>query len=87
MPALANLLGAYTRSADEDLRAEASQQYDEIRRMIDRVLKAMTELETFTTLLNQVRDLIDLQEKVMGKTKKKLAEDLSDFGFGPRKSR
>ncbi|PIE23839.1 MAG: hypothetical protein CSA62_05435 [Planctomycetota bacterium] len=83
MPALANLLGAYTRSADADMREEASHQYGEILRMIDRVLRAMTELETFTTLLNQVRDLIEIQEKVMGEAKKRLDEDLSDFDLDP----
>ncbi len=87
MPALAKLISEYARGGEAALKERAVQHYDEILRMMDRVLRYMTELETFTRLLNDLRDLIRIQEKAGAEAKRRLDEELREFeGKEPKKS-
>ncbi len=84
MPSLAGSVRGYARSASGADRLLVSKGYDEVAAMMRNVLRYMTRLETFTRILNTLREVIRLEEGAREKAKASLKKEMQEL-FGPGK--
>ena len=84
MPSLAGSVRGYARSASQGDRVLVSKGYDEVASMMRNVLRYMTRLETFTRILNTLREVIRLEEGAREKAKAALKKEMNEL-FGPGK--
>ncbi len=84
MPSLAGSVRGYARSASVSDRALVSKGYDEVTAMMRNVLRYMTRLETFTRILNTLREVIRFEEGAREKAKAALKKEMNEL-FGPGK--
>jgi hypothetical protein len=83
MPSLAGSVRGYARSAGVKDRALVSKGYDEVSSMMRNVLRYMTRLETFTRILNTLREVIRFEESAREKAKAALKKEMNElFGSG-----
>ncbi len=84
MPSLAGSVRGYARSALAADRMLVSKGYDEVASMMRNVLRYMTRLETFTRILNTLREVIRFEEGAREKAKAALKKEMNEL-FGPGK--
>lgn len=83
MPTLAGTIVRYQRSGTDEDQKPAIQGYDEVVRAMQRILREMLKLESFTEVLTQLKDLIRIENKTAEVTRKKLEAELKGI-FGGR---
>lgn len=84
MPALARTIGAYSRSGTTRLRENAEKGYDEITKLMRLVLRQMTQLETFTRILNTLREVIRYEDRAAAEARAALKREMEEL-FGKDK--
>ena len=76
IPTLAGLIARYGRDGDDQLRLASIDGYNSVIRAMQRVLREMQKLESFTQILTDLKELIRLEGMTAEETKRKLKADL-----------
>ncbi len=88
MPALAKSLALYSRSERPEDRRKTESGYDEVARLMRLVLRHMTQLETFTRILNTLREVIRFEDQAAAEAKARLEREMEElFGKGGKKDK
>lgn len=82
MPGLARGIALYARRGDASLRPVAESGYDDVVRSMERIIREMLRLESFTEILTKLKDLIRLEGKTAEETRKRYKTELEAV-FGP----
>lgn len=85
-PATARLVDRFLRTNDESVREEAIKGYREILTRLDAILKEMEQAENLAALIEELRNVINLENEAIRDVKKRL-EDLESNLFGPGKKK
>jgi hypothetical protein len=81
-PASVRAVEDFARTGADDVRSVVVSSYETILQQIEAVLAQMTELETFATLLEDLRQIIKVQNSAISDTRKRRDEDAAGV-FGP----
>ena len=71
-PATARLVSDFVRSRDEDVRTRAVEGYREISRRLAEIIKAMEQAETLAALLEELRNVINLETDAIADVKRRI---------------
>ena len=71
-PATARLVSDFVRSRDEDVRIRAVEGYREISRRLAEIIKAMEQAETLAALLEELRNVINLETDAIADVKRRI---------------
>jgi hypothetical protein len=78
-PSAANDVEEFARGGNEDARNSAIAGYESIIRELEKVLRAMAELESFSAVLRKVREVITIVDETTKDTQKRRAEDANQI--------
>ena len=85
-PATARLVSDFARTPDEDVRSSAIDGYRDISRRLAEIIKAMEQAETLAALLEELRNVINLETDAISDVKRRI-RDREDNLFKPKKKR
>ena len=83
-PATARLVNDFVRSSDEAVRKEAVEGYRDISRRLAEIIKAMEQAETLAALLEELRNVINLESDAIQDVKRRI-KDREDNLFKKKK--
>ncbi|MFK7739428.1 MAG: hypothetical protein AB8H80_03825 [Planctomycetota bacterium] len=83
-PATARLVESFSRTGDESVRSKAVDGYRDIKIRIDAILKQMEQAEKLAALLEELRNVINLQSDAITGVKERVRSVENDL-FGPKK--
>ena len=73
-PSTARLVSDFARSRDEDVRVDAVEGYREISRRLADIIKAMEQAETLAALLEELRNVINLETDAISDVKRRIKD-------------
>ncbi len=85
-PSTARLVNEFVRSGEESLRASAVEGYRDISRRLAEIIKAMEQAETLAALLEELRNVINLESDAISDVKRRI-RDREDSLFKPKKKK
>lgn len=83
-PATARLVNDFVRTSEESLRSSAVEGYREISRRLAEIIKAMEQAETLAALLEELRNVINLETDAISDVKRRI-KDREDSLFQRKK--
>ncbi|MCK5940436.1 MAG: hypothetical protein KAI24_00595, partial [Planctomycetes bacterium] len=82
-PATAMLVNDFVQTSDESVRAKAVEGYRDISRRLAEIIKAMEQAETLAALLEELRNVINLETDAIADVKRRI-KDREDSLFKPK---